>query len=857
LENELGTDTRAGLNLDNMPMTHFMSVMRHAPMGVAIYAPQGALQDANAVFCDLFAMNLQTALSQHWTMQNCDAFFGIVDRVLAGEHLYEHEITSVREDGATIEFSLSTIPQRIDGALISIVMLVNDISARKLAERAEIEQRIYAEALRDTASAMTRTLNRQELFKLILDNVDRVVPHETANIMLVEGDHVRIAHLKGYPPETYAAYEHARVPIAEMETLVKMIATGEPLLIANTHTDPLWKWLPTREWVQSYVATPIFAYGHVIGFLNLDSATVNAFQPSDAHRLRVFADQAAVALENAQLYEAMYRDASEMRALHRATSFLFASDVFASNSVREVCERVATTVVNEFGTIHCSVLMRDTDTDDVICLAQVGDESIRSQPFTLDRNAVVLEAIRSSHSMYSPDVIQSPLYEHHPLASGSELIIPLKTAKGVFGALELQSREIGAFDPQDMQILQAFAERAAVAIENMQLYNEIQQRVRDRTTELNRVKTRAEAILNHSSDAILLIRADGRIQQTNLAFNMQFGFSNDALYNRSFEMFMGEYYKTLLTGELEEVIGMRTSRRAEVIAVRSDGSSFDADVVMSPVMPQNVGERVTSVVCSLRDISDRKRLERELRTALETERELNELKTRFVSRVSHEFRTPLTVIRTSTEMLQRYPDRLDAVQRNEKIERIQTEVNHLIALLEDLLAISKAQEVGYGTLHLESTSLVHLCCDVISEINAGHGADHAIVLSLEGEFSPTMVMVDRKHMRRALANLVSNAVKYSPPGSRVDISLIYERDEVRVVVEDRGIGIPEDDLERLFEPFHRAHNVDKISGTGLGLAIVKQAAESHGGSVQVRSQLGNGSVFTLLIPRVNGTSNEG
>jgi signal transduction histidine kinase len=252
------------------------------------------------------------------------------------------------------------------------------------------------------------------------------------------------------------------------------------------------------------------------------------------------------------------------------------------------------------------------------------------------------------------------------------------------------------------------------------------------------------------------------------------------------------------------------------------------------------------MVCSVRDITTRKRLEMELRESLQKERELNELKSRFIARASHEFRTPLAVILTSSDLLRTYGGRMTEEQREEKLSRLQKEVRNIAVMLDDLLTISKGEELK--EFDPELIDLQACTREVVHEIREGIGMQHRIESESQGNC--TSVYADHKLIKRIITNLLSNAVKYSPIGSTIEVTTTCDTSRIVIEVQDHGIGIPPEDQQRLFEAFHRAKNVDHISGTGLGLAIVKQAVELHGGAVSVNSQLGKGTIFTVVLPNL-------
>ena len=244
---------------------------------------------------------------------------------LAQTGCWRGEVVHIKRNGerVNVEVSLRMLKNE-DNLPFGYIGEIQDITERKQMETALQEQRELADALRDTAAALTRSLEPQTVMRSLLDQLERVVVHKTANIMLIEGDRGRVSFSRGYSAEAKAVLEGTQFPLYEIANFQYMLTTGQSCLIPVTDEHPGWSPPPELAWIKSYVGTPIRAYDHVIGFLNIDSDMPNAFTPVHAERLRAFADQAAIAIENAQLYEAIYRDAVEMRALHRATSFLYA-----------------------------------------------------------------------------------------------------------------------------------------------------------------------------------------------------------------------------------------------------------------------------------------------------------------------------------------------------------------------------------------------------------------------------------------------------------------------------------------------------------------------------------------------------
>jgi signal transduction histidine kinase len=244
------------------------------------------------------------------------------------------------------------------------------------------------------------------------------------------------------------------------------------------------------------------------------------------------------------------------------------------------------------------------------------------------------------------------------------------------------------------------------------------------------------------------------------------------------------------------------------------------------------------------DISKRKAAETELFTALQREKELSEMKSKFVSIASHELRTPLTTILSSSELLEHYSESLSGEERKGLLQSIQEAVHRMTALINNVLIIGKS---GAGKLNFSPSpmGLGEFVENLVETMRSGEGRARRIMLDCKLEHDNRMV--DEPLLRHIMNNLLSNAIKYSPEGSSVNVRVADWANNVVIEVADQGIGIPEKDQAQLFESFHRASNVGDRPGTGLGLAIVKTAAELHGGRVQVESKAGKGTRFTVSL----------
>ena len=295
------------------------------------------------------------------------------------------------------------------------------------------------------------------------------------------------------------------------------------------------------------------------------------------------------------------------------------------------------------------------------------------------------------------------------------------------------------------------------------------------------------------------------------------------------------------------VIETRQPQRLEAIARYKDSPSFDADIMLSPVV--GTGGQLFGVICSLRDITERKDMEVQLRQVLAHEMELSELKTRYVSMAAHDLRNPLAVILSAVDIIHQYSDRLTDEQKQVKYDNIRTSIKVMVDMLDDVLTIGQV-ESGKLIFTPAPVDVIAFCQNITAEAQQAIGTTQTINFSSQGACDTAYL--DAKLLRHILGNLLSNALKYSPDKSAVTFTVDCEPDQIMFRVQDQGIGIPEDEQGQLFGTFHRASNARQVPGTGLGLAIVKQSVELHGGTITFESEENIGTTFTVTLPRRAG-----
>ena len=365
--------------------------------------------------------------------------------------------------------------------------------------------------------------------------------------------------------------------------------------------------------------------------------------------------------------------------------------------------------------------------------------------------------------------------------------------------------------------------------------------------DLQRTSSEREAILQSTLVGIIYSR-DRLHQWVNRTFADMVGYRQEELIGRPSRLHFPDEASWLRFGEeAYAVLGRGEAFSAEWLMARRDGSQFWAHIFGQSVTPRDPAQ---GSIWTLVDITSRKQAEQDIRAALEQQKELNQLKSRFVSMTSHEFRTPLAAILSSSELLKYYGERLPAEEKAELVDGIGQSVRRMTRMLDDVLVIGRADadRLGFSPAPLE---LRGFCAKLVDEAARAARAEgrrgDRIVFRMDG--GEVVALLDEKLMRHILGNLLSNALKYSTDDRPVVLSVEADAASLRFSVADEGIGIPEEDLPRLFESFHRARNVGNISGTGLGLAIVKKAVDLHGGRIEVDSRPGVGSRFSVSLER--------
>ncbi len=716
--------------------------------------------------------------------------------------------------------------------------------------------------------------------------------------------------------------------------------------------------------------------GHPVGLLNLSAKDIGFFTPEYREIAVEVTNQLAIVMKQLQASENIQtaninleRYAQRMEILHNIDRGIIASVAMPDlinrtlKSLRKLipCERIAINLMDE-ATQEIVIYAADSE------LEPLNITHTKILPFMLEgfdeHNTRHIEDLRA--------LDQNPLARVFLEKGFHTLFQVLLIQEGcIEGTVSLASTKLGFFTTEYREIITEVSDQLSVAVKQLRLTSAIQkandtleQRVIERTAELNAAKEKVEAILNNSLDGIILSNIDLDIEKANPAFEKLFRQTVNDQQHLSLLDVIHHDDTNRVVNSVQTALAGTTSNTVEVLARKGDGSTFEVelsighvigdglvstihdisnrkaaerqlryhasiqntvadaviatdlefviqswnkaaeriygwreeevigkpirDVLQTEITTHQLVDEVRQVFIEKghwkgevdqrhrnghiihtlsssvlfkdtngnpfgvlivnHDISERKQAEDALRTALAHEKEVNEMKTRFISIASHEFRTPLASISATTETLMSYRDKMKPEQIEERLSRILQQVTHVTSIMNDVLESARIQG-DYLNFKPAQSNLDVLLRDIVQEFVEHPEYVDRIQYACENPHQ--LSRFDARLMRQIVSNMLSNALKYSPPDYPVLVNLIQTDQDVAITVIDRGIGIPEGDLQYVFEPFHRAMNVGDISGTGLGMSITKKAVEMHKGTISVASVVGQGSTFTVVIPMLS------
>jgi len=699
-------------------------------------------------------------------------------------------------------------------------------------ERARLRRQT---ALLRLSSGLAEAGNEEQIWWRSVASLHDELGYDVVALLLLDqetGDRVHVAGI-GYRNPA------ARVPPGSG-------LSEKPLLTGKLHYTPDVKQDPCFSYGAggSEVDVPIRIGGEVLGVLVAESREVDAFNLEDFEVLTAAAHQVGVAIEKARLLAAEQRRAAELKALHSTLSDITA-ELELSSLLRIIVERAA-------GLLHCTggelgLIDEEKQEIHIVVSYNLGEDFVGSHQ---DVGEGAMGMVASTGEPMIVDDYQTwdkglPAYSH----IHASIAAPLKVKGRLIGVFTTATVDPDRkFDEADMHLLTMFARQAAIAIENARLFDQAQREIGERRKveqEIRHQKEYFEALFVNNPVAVVTADLTGSIVSWNPMAEMLFGHSQEEVIGKNLDEVVANHPEMIdeavaYTKQVIEVGRVQSTTRR----IRKDGSMVDVELLALPVI---VGGKMVGVIGIYHDISERVRVEEELRQSKEAAEAASQAKSTFLANMSHELRTPLNAIIGFTRLVKRRSGDALPQKQADNLDKVLESADHLLELINAVLDLSKIEA---GRIDVQPTtfsigSLVEACLETVQPLVKSPQ------LQLKMKIDPGLprIFTDQEKVRQILINLLGNAIKFTKKGS-VTVIAKRQKEDLKLAVADTGIGIPMEDLERIFEEFQQVDtsSTRKYSGTGLGLSISRHLAHVLNGDITVESTVGKGSTFTVVFP---------
>lgn len=709
------------------------------------------------------------------------------------------------------------------------------------AEMLSMVQRVLAEQREQENQARRQgELERQvkKLSSLYGSSVQSVLNHIVESAVAISGaEEGYLLLLDEQSGELYmrSALNMGDVFASEFRIRVKdsiagdVVASGEPIRLSQQDGEDGLK-IKTDYLVSAVANVPLRANGRIIGVLGVDNRqSPTPFAQTDLDLLVSLADHAAAAITNASLYEQIHQTLVQ-RVRELATMQQFAQDLNAVMDVR----RIAGIVLHHCAEITAAegglVGLETKGQVEWVATGYLGTLPA-DVGWTQDWDAIVA---RVGDGRLGPATVAAG--NGSEPVSGSPrtrscLAIPIRRGQRVLGLVDLESFRTDAFTSSDRQLVATLADRAAMAVENAHLFETVVNEQR-----------KTKLVLHSIADGVFTVDRDLCITAFNTAAEGIVGWPESEVIGKA----CAEVFRDTEGGQRQcELIQQAMDEGASTSSTPDDppvlSRAGDAVYISSSTAPIHTHEgQVEGAVVVFRDVS--------------SDRELDRLKSDFVSMISHELRSPLANLGAAIELLSNVSEGQEVVQKTLAIARANE--RRLARLIEDILNVSRI-EAGQMRVSREPVTLAPLLKRVV-RLAQLETNEHTLVLKLPKRLP--FVLADHGKVEIVASNLVTNAINYSPHGGRIMVKVEGPLDgELVVSVVDEGVGIPEEHLDKVFSRFYRVDTSDgrRVYGHGLGLYISKRLVELQGGRIWVQSRQGLGSCFSFTLPIVSGDGMRG
>ncbi len=738
--------------------------------------------------------------------------------------------------------------------------------ALKSAQLFELEQarRRTADTLRDVARSFTSTLALGEIQTLILDQLARVVPYDSAAVLLRDNSasafqltNVRGLSLEKLPDNHFTIDTNAVIAL--------MAESRRPVLVEDVSKDARFdRIILMAPNIQAWIGAPLLVDDELIGVLLVGSFTSGAYGPEESEVTFALASQASQAVQNARLFDRIRNFASELEqrveeatrqvsqekerleAVHRITL-----ELTSTLNLDDILKKALSMVSTNIGVSRGSIMLHDQRDNHLICRAVLesqGDAKTANMPISFDDQEGLSDwVMRHQQAVCIDDVLEDSRWVIEAGRADdvrSVVAVPLMTSDTTLGVIILSSPERAYFTEPQVRLLETIAREVAIAINNAQLYNyitEMASRLSDLLVQQREEASKSRAILQSVTEGVIVLDQDRQISLFNPAAEHVLDIPSDEVLNHPMDM-LKSFGRNETQRQRAQIVynglhdGLERAKKSQgIYSLSMDLISPQQVIAMNLAPVIGPGGQRYGDVAVLRDIT------REI--------ESDRAKRKFISDVSHELRTPLTSIKGYVDVLL-----ISSVHSlNEEqigyLNVVRTNANRLKSLIDDILDISRL-EGGKIQLNFAQVNIAHVIGDVIQslQIEAKNKQMNVIV---DVPDNLPLVAADQKRLTQVIFNLYSNALKYTYEQGQVIVrAFMNQAHMMQVEVVDNGVGMSFEQRQKLFRPFYRADNPlrEVAGGTGLGLSIAKALVEQHNGEMWVASELGKGSAFSFILP---------
>ncbi len=696
------------------------------------------------------------------------------------------------------------------------------------------------ELVNELALAVNSSLDLQEIFASAMQKLSQLLDAEAVSLLLLDEDRQELeVSISSY------AGRRVSVPTAfsfTSEITPNVIKQKAPDIIAGVLDETkLNLGINLTPKTETIKCIPMVSKEQVIGAIAIINKRSGSFADTDWVLLNSAASIVAVALENAKLLESVQAQVDDLIVLNEIGRALT-----STLDQEQILKQTTLLVQRALQAEAASLWLIDDMDQEFVLIASSGIGAEVSTGFRLPIYSSLAGYIAQTGEPYiSADLSKDEkFFEHVTKVEGykpnSILAVPVRVKGKIVGVMQAVHRKIGWFDQNHLRLFHSVASSVGIGVENARLFSEVhdfnrqlERKVQVRTKELAEEKEKTDAILASMADGLLVLDAENRILTANAVAEKMLEFELQTLVGQPIQA-------EQLTDPMWQCVSNMTKSAQLMDTALVDTPISQSDSVRSiqansAQVRNEVGETIGTVIV-LRDITAIKEVER--------------MKSRFMAGITHELKTPLSIIRLHSKNLLAYHDRLPISKRQELLNAIQNQVELLNRLIEDILQLSRLDS-GVAKRDWKPIDLEHLIEQVTNDLHPLANAKN-IELTYQKSTQEIVIQGEKKQIDRAIRNLVENAIKYTPAKGKVNIQTLLETGNnqrpISIKVSDTGLGIPAEHQPKIFDRFYRVDPSHTIPGTGLGLSIVKEIVTAHGGNINLKSVDGKGCIFTVTLP---------